>query len=150
MNTSVAHQPAHSSNPKTFLLWCQKRDLLLSGLTSRTELLFKFGCLRETKMNTASWNKFATCPICKARFKIGRLNRHIKIHPGITPEGELLIRNAVIASLRKSYIEEQLESDLRITQQKNISATNVLMSRKQQYHSSKTVSGGSFGQGKKK
>ncbi|KUQ12935.1 hypothetical protein AWI08_07970 [Klebsiella aerogenes] len=101
-------------------------------------------------MNTASWNKFATRPICKARFKIGRLNRHIKIHPGITPEGELLIRNAVIASLRKSYIEEQLESDLRITQPKNISATNVLMSRKQQYHSSKTVSGGSFGQGKKK
>ncbi|ENS0477134.1 hypothetical protein [Klebsiella aerogenes] len=101
-------------------------------------------------MNTASWNKFATCPICKVRFKIGRLNRHIKTHPDITPEGELLIRNAAITSLRKSYIEEQLESDRRSIQQSNISATDVLMNRKQQYHSSKTVSGGSFGQGKKR
>lgn len=101
-------------------------------------------------MNTASWNKFATCPICKVRFKIGRLNRHIKTHSDITPEGELLIRNAAIASLRRSYIEEKLESDRRSIQQKNSNATDVLMSRKQRHHSSKTVSGGSFGLGKKK
>jgi hypothetical protein len=101
-------------------------------------------------MDTSSWNKYAVCPLCKARFRIGRVNRHIKTHTGITPEKERLIRNAVIASLRRSYVEERLESDRRSIQQRNINATDVLMGRKQFQQSGKTVSAGAFGQGKKK
>ncbi|MGP1103841.1 hypothetical protein ACJ8OA_15630 [Serratia sp. CY68630] len=101
-------------------------------------------------MNTQSWNKYAVCPLCKAKFRIGRVNRHIKTHKDITPEKERLIRNAVIVSLRNSYIEERLESDRLSIQQRNINATDVLMGNKQYRHTGKTVSGGSFGQGKKK
>lgn len=101
-------------------------------------------------MKPESWNRFATCPICKTRFKIGRLNRHIRTHPDITPESELLIRNAAIASLRKSYAEEKIESDRRSIHQKNVNATDVLMGGKHLHHSPGALSGGAFGQGKKR
>lgn len=101
-------------------------------------------------MDTSSWEKYAVCPICKNKFRIGRLVRHLNHHKGITREQEDLIRNAAIDSASKSMMEERNSAISASIGIKNNGAIDVMTHRKQHYYASQPLSGGAFGQGKKK
>lgn len=101
-------------------------------------------------MDTSSWEKYAVCPICKNKFRIGRLVRHINHHEGITREQEALIRNAAIDSVSKSMMKERNSAISASIEVKTTSATDVLTHKKQHYYASNPVSGGAFGLGKRK
>ncbi|WP_274371508.1 hypothetical protein [Morganella morganii] len=97
-------------------------------------------------MPNKSWRAIILCPVCRNTFMAGKVNRHIKNHENLTEESELKIRKAVIAGIRQLSVKPTIQK----IKHKPISATDVMNSKKQFFFTNATVSGGAFGQGKKK
>jgi hypothetical protein len=97
-------------------------------------------------MANESWKIFIVCPVCKISFRASKLNRHIKRHQGISKEEEIKIRNAVINGIRLN----KLNSSRVKTPPSMINSTDLITQNKQFFYTGRVVSGGSFGQGKKK
>ncbi|MBQ0686863.1 hypothetical protein J7315_12385 [Providencia rettgeri] len=97
-------------------------------------------------MSNKSWRAIILCPICRTTFMAGKVNRHIKSHENLTEELELKIRKAVIVGIRQLAVKPIAQK----TKSRPTSATDVMNSKKQFFFTNTTVSGGAFGQGKKK
>lgn len=104
--------------------------------------------MRGFMMKKRTWSVVVVCPICQQKFKSSKVKNHLKKHPGISSEEEQTIRRAAITALHFSKKERLRVSA--ITEEEMYSATNALMRKKQGIYSAKPMSGGAFGQGKKR